>query len=254
MAKREDGNRTLVRNTDTNLGFKAQVWQAVDDRRSSTDAAEYKHAVLRSIFPKYTSEAFEEHHAKLESESGLGADPEDPDEYHATDIFWIPLETCWAYLKAQAKRPTIGQIVEEAITALKRDNPTLGSALLRDYTRPEMDKMRLGRLIELINNIRVGDEDTHTKDVLGHVYECFLSQFVSAKGNKSGKFCNPRCVLKPLAEMLESYRGLVCNPCCYPTDIHVQSLAFILAHASSNGNFSTTLRTGSGRAKADVSI
>jgi type I restriction enzyme M protein len=238
-------NRDGASSTAT-LGFESQLWAAADALRGSMDAAEYKHVVLGLIFLKYISDAFEEQHARLEAERDQGADPEDPDEYRAENIFWVPPEARWAHLKAQAKQPTIGQLVDDAMAAIERDNPALKGVLPKDYARPALDKQRLGQLIDLISNIKVGDEESRAKDVLGRVYEYFLSQFASAEGKKGGEFYTPRCVVKLLVEMLEPYRGRVYDPCCGSAGMFVQSVEFIRAHASGNGN--------GGKAKADISI
>ena len=131
--------------------------------RGSMDAAEYKHVVLGLIFLKYISDAFEEQHAKLEAEKAQGADPEDPDEYRALSIFWVPPEARWSHLKAQAKQPTIGQLVDDAMSGIERDNASLKGVLPKDYARPALDKQRLGQLIDLISNIRVGDAEAALK-------------------------------------------------------------------------------------------
>src|SRR5438034_9649021 len=129
-----------------------------DALRGSMDAAEYKHVVLGLIFLKYISDAFEEQHAKLEAEKAQGADPEDPDEYRALNIFWVPPEARWAHLKAQAKSSTIGQIVDDAMAVIERDNGSLKGVLPKDYARPALDKERLGEIIDPISNIQIGDE------------------------------------------------------------------------------------------------
>jgi type I restriction enzyme M protein len=131
-------------------------------------------------------------------------------------------------------------------SAFVADNPALKGVLPKDYARPALDKQRLGQLIDLISNIKVGDEASRAKDVLGRVYEYFLSQFASAEGKKGGEFYTPRCVVKLLVEMLEPYRGRVYDPCCGSSGMFVQSVEFIWAHATDNGNGS--------KAKADISI
>ena len=176
-----------------------------DALRGSMDSGEYKHVTLGLLFLKYISDAFEEQHARLEAEEKQGADPEDPDEYRALNIFWVPPEARWSHLKAQAKQATIGQLVDDAMAGIERDNPTLKGVLPKDYARPTLDKQRLGQLIDLISNIRVGDQESRSKDVLGRVYEYFLSQFASAEGKKGGEFYTPRCVVKLLVEMIEPY-------------------------------------------------
>jgi type I restriction enzyme M protein len=232
--------------TSAPLGYEAELWRMADALRGSMDAAEYKHVVLGLIFLKYISDAFEEMHARLEAERDQGADPEDPDEYRAENIFWVPPEARWAHLKAQARQPTIGQLVDDAMAGIERDNPALKGVLPKDYARPALDKTRLGVLVDLISNIKVGDAEARSKDVLGRVYEYFLSQFASAEGKKGGEFYTPRSVVRLLVEMLEPYRGRVYDPCCGSSGMFVQSMEFIRAHASGNGN--------GGRGKADISI
>jgi type I restriction enzyme M protein len=234
------------RNEGATVGYEADLWRLADALRGSMDAAEYKHVVLGLIFLKYISDAFEEQHARLANEQWNGADPEDPDEYRAQSIFWVPHEARWTQLTAQAKQSTIGQLVDNAMVAIERDNPVLKGVLPKDYARPALDKMRLGQLIDLISNIRVGDETSRAKDVLGRVYEYFLSQFANAEGKKGGEFYTPRCVVKLLVEMLEPYRGRVYDPCCGSAGMFVQSVEFIRAHTNGNGN--------GGKARADISI
>ncbi|MDW8310579.1 MAG: class I SAM-dependent DNA methyltransferase, partial [Verrucomicrobiales bacterium] len=239
-------NSTNATASAATVGYEAELWRMADALRGAMDAAEYKHVVLGLIFLKYISDAFEEHHRKLEAERAEGADPEDPDEYRAHNIFWVPPEARWPYLKSQARQPTIGRLVDDAMAAIERDNPALKGVLPKDYARPALDKTRLGSLIDLISNIKVGDEAARAKDVLGRVYEYFLSQFASAEGKKGGEFYTPRCVVKLLVEMLEPYRGRVYDPCCGSSGMFVQSVEFIRAHATGNGN--------GGRARADISI
>jgi type I restriction enzyme M protein len=217
-----------------------------DALRGNVDPGEYKHVVLGLIFLKYISDAFEEQHDKLIAEKATGADPEDPDEYRAQSIFWVPPEARWAQLKAQARQATIGQLVDAAMDGIERDNPALKDVLPKNYAREGLDKTRLGQLIDLVSNIKVGDEASRSKDVLGRVYEYFLSQFASAEGKKGGEFYTPRCVVKLLVDMLEPYSGRVYDPCCGSSGMFVQSVEFIRAHAKGNGN--------GGKAKADISI
>ena len=237
-------------NQGATSGHEAELWRMADALRGSMDAAEYKHVVLGLIFLKYISDAFEEMHARLEAEQHEGADPEDPDEYRAENIFWVPPEARWSHLKAQAKQPVVGRLVDDAMAAIERDNSVLKDVLPKDYARPGLDKQRLGQLIDMISNIRVGDAEARAKDVLGRVYEYFLSQFASAEGKKGGEFYTPRCVVKLLVEMLEPYQGRVYDPCCGSSGMFVQSVEFIRAHATGNGN-SGRLPRG---AKADISI
>ena len=232
--------------TGATVGYEAQLWQMADALRSNMDAAEYKHVVLGLIFLKYISDAFEEQHAKLEADRAQGADPEDPDEYRAVNIFWVPKEARWSHLKANAKQPTIGKMVDDAMLAIERDNPSLKGVLPKDYAHPRLDKQRLGQLIDLVSDIGLGDKANRSKDILGRVYEYFLSQFASAEGKKGGQFYTPRCVVRVLVEMLAPYKGRVYVPCCGSGGMFVQSVESVKAHATGNGN--------GGKTKTDVSI
>jgi type I restriction enzyme M protein len=212
------------------------MWEAADALRGSMDAAEYKHVVLGLIFLKYISDSFEEHHARLEAERASGADPEDPDEYRAVNVFWVPREARWSLLKDNAVQPSIGRLVDDAMEAVERDNPSLKGVLPKDYARPALDKQRLGQLINLISNIGLGDAESRSKDVLGRVYEYFLSQFASAEGKKGGEFYTARCVVRLLVEMIEPFKGRVYDPCCGSSGMFVQSEEFIRAHGGRLGD------------------
>ena len=245
QGKRRGGAETTTPNDGAMTGHEAKLWEMADALRGSMDAAEYKHVVLGLIFLKFISDAFEERQAAVLAEWGEDA-AEDRDEYTAENIFWVPPEARWPYLKRSAKQATVGLIVDQAMAAIERDNLALKDVLPRDYARPALDKRRLGQSIDLISNIQVGDSDARSRDVLGRVYEYFLSQFASAEGKKGGEFYTPRCVVKLLVEMLKPYRGRVYDPCCGSSGMFVQSVEFIRAHATSNGN--------GGRARGDISV
>lgn len=216
--------------SSANIGFEAELWKAADQLRGSMDAAEYKHVVLGLLFLKYISDAFEEQQVKLIAEADQGADPEDPDEYQRVGVFWVPVEARWSTIKDQAKQPTIGQTVDNAMIALERENKSLKDVLPKDYARPALDKTRLGQLIDTVSNIKVGNKEARSKDVLGRVYEYFLSQFASAEGKKGGEFWTPKSVVQLLVAMLEPYKGRVYDPCCGTGGMFVQSELFIAAH------------------------
>jgi type I restriction enzyme M protein len=216
------------------LGFEAILWAAADKLRNNMDAAEYKHVVLGLVFLKYISDAFEERHAALASEKH--ADPEDPDEYRAENIFWVPKEARWKHLQDNAKKPAIGKLLDDAMVAIEHDNPSLKGVLPKDYARPALDKQRLGELIDLIGKIALGAKEHQSKDVLGRVYEYFLSQFASAEGKKGGQFYTPRSVVRVLVEMLAPYKGRVFDPCCGSGGMFVQSEKFVEAHGGRIGD------------------
>ncbi len=231
------------------LGYESELWDMADALRGSMDAAEYKHVVLGLIFLKYISDSFEEHHSKVLAEWGE-VEAEDRDAYIAGNIFWVPSEARWQRLKDQAKQPRIGQIVDEAMSAIERENSSLIGVLPKDYARPVVDSARLGQLIDMISNIKVGDQEARSEDVLGRIYEYFLSQFASAEGKKAGEFYTPRCIVKLLVEMLEPYSGRVYDPCCGSAGMFVQSIEFIRSHSSGTGN-NSKLPAG---ARFDISI
>ncbi|MBC7350158.1 MAG: SAM-dependent DNA methyltransferase [Candidatus Aminicenantes bacterium] len=234
--KRTNPNNQSKAQNGATVGYEAELWRMADALRGSMDAAEYKHVVLGLIFLKYISDAFEERYKQLLQEVSEGADPEDPDEYRAVNVFWVPKKARWQRIQENARQPQVGQILDEAMEEIERENPTLKGVLPKDYARPSLDKMRLGQLIDLINNIKVGDEAARSKDVLGRVYEYFLGRFASAEGKKGGEFYTARCVVRLLVEMIEPFSGRVYDPCCGSSGMFVQSVEFIEAHATGNGN------------------
>ncbi|MXW43258.1 MAG: SAM-dependent DNA methyltransferase [Candidatus Dadabacteria bacterium] len=233
--KKSPGKKTAPEANGATVGYEAELWGMANALRGSMDAAEYKHVVLGLIFLKYISDAFEEKRRELETQVSKGADPDDPDEYRAENIFWVPPEARWQDIKAQARQSTIGKLVDDAMAGIERENGELKSVLPKDYARAALDKQRLGQVIDLVSNIKVGDRDARSKDVLGRVYEYFLSQFANAEGKKGGEFYTPRCVVKLLVEMLEPYKGRVYDPCCGSSGMFVQSIEFITAHSGGSG-------------------
>jgi type I restriction enzyme M protein len=161
------GKKANRKEATANLGFEAKLWAAADALRNNMDAAEYKHVVLGLIFLKYISDAFEAQHAKLLAAKAEGADPEDIDEYKAVNIFWVPKEARWSLLKASAPQPTIGKLVDDAMSAIERDNPSLKGVLPKDFARPGLDKIRLGQLINLVSDIGLGSPSDRAQDILG---------------------------------------------------------------------------------------
>jgi type I restriction enzyme M protein len=224
--------------SDALVGFESKLWQMADKLRNNMDAGEYKHVVLGLIFLKYISDAFEEKRVALEADKKSGADPEDPDEYRAENIFWVPKEARWSTLQGSATQPTIGKLVDDAMLAIERDNSALKGVLPKDYGRPALDKTRLGELINLIGTIGLGDKSNRSRDVLGRVYEYFLSQFALAEGKNSGQFYTPRGVVRVLVEMLAPYKGRVLDPCCGSGGIFVQSEKFVEVHGGRLGDVS----------------
>jgi len=241
--------RTVRKSNGANLGFEEKLWQAADRLRGHMDPSEYKHVVLGLIFLKYISDAFDECYQQL---SQWTSDPssdyyikepkeryevlEDRDEYKAENVFWVPKEARWSHLQANAKQPTIGKLIDDAMVAIERDNTSLKGVLPKDYARPTLDKQQVGELIDLVGTIGLGDKESRSKDILGRVYEYFLGKFASAEGKKGGEFYTPRCVVRLLVEMIEPFKGRVYDPCCGSSGMFVQSEEFIRQHGGRIGD------------------
>jgi len=208
------------------------LWTSANKLRKNMDAAEYKHIVLGLVFLKYISDSFNDLFVKLERGEGEyeGADPNDPNEYLAENVFFVPEKARWGYLQSRAKLPTIGTDVDGAMEAIEEANPALLGVLPKEYAKEKLDKQSLGGLIDLIGTIALGDSVAKSKDILGRVYEYFLGQFALAEGKKGGQFYTPSCVVQLLVELLQPYRGRVFDPCCGSGGMFVQSEKFINAH------------------------
>lgn len=216
------------------------LWAAADKLRSNMDAAEYKHIVLGLIFLKYISDAFNDLHDRLAAGEGEfeGADPEDADEYLAHNIFFVPELARWRYLQDRAKQPEIGKWLDEAMDAIEKINPSLKGVLPKIYADPELNKQRLGELIDLIGTIGFNQSGHQAKDLLGRVYEYFLGQFADAEGKKGGQFYTPASIVKLLVAMLEPYQGRVYDGCCGSGGMFVQSERFVEEHQGNIKNLS----------------
>ena len=220
--------------------FEKTLWAAADKMRSNMDAAEYKHVVLGLIFLKYISDAFNDLHELLVKGEGEyeGADPEDADEYAAQNVFFVPEKARWDYLQARAKQPEIGKYLDDAMDAIERINDSLKGVLPKIYADPDLNKQRLGELIDLIGTIGFNIEGHEEKDLLGQVYEYFLGQFADAEGKSGGQFFTPQSIVKTIVAMLEPTNGRVYDGCCGSGGMFVQSKKFIEAHQGNIKNVS----------------
>jgi type I restriction enzyme M protein len=228
------------------LGFENKLWDAADLLRNNMDPAEYKHVVLGLLFLKYIEDAFEERREELRisvadpesdyfaaedrRDDELAAVLEDRDEYTAENVFWVPEPARWSHIQAEAKQPTIGKTIDDAMDAIEKDNSSLKGVLPKIFALPGLDKHNLGKLIDLMSGIGLGTKEHQSKDTLGRVYEYFLSRFASSEGKGGGEFYTPTSVVSLLVEMLEPYKGRVYDPCCGSGGMFVQSLKFIEAH------------------------
>ena len=232
--------------------FKALLWASADKLRNQMDAAEYKHLVLGLIFLKYISDTFTERQQTVlrevsnpESTSFYLDDPadrqealEDRDYYTRENVFWVPTEARWERIRAQAKQPEIGQIIDGALDAIEKENPLLQGKLDRRFGRAQMEPGRMGELVDLISKIGFGQEQRGAKDVLGEVYEYFLGQFATAEGKKGGQFYTPAHVVKTLVAVLAPHKGRVYDPCCGSGGMFVQSERFVAAHGGKRDDIS----------------
>jgi type I restriction enzyme M protein len=217
-----------------NLGFEANLFKAADKLRGNMEPSDYKHVALGLIFLKHISDSFEAKRAELLANYPDGA--EDPDEYSAENVFWVPKEARWSHLQANAKQPSIGKMIDEAMIAIEKRNETLKGVLPKDYARPALNAVMLGELIDLISGIALGQEKGEARDVLGRVYEYFLGQFAGSEGKRGGEFYTPRSVVRVMVEMIEPYKGRVYDPCCGSGGMFVQSEKFALEHEGRIGD------------------
>ncbi len=222
------------RKKDSALGFESTLFKAADKLRGNMEPSDYKYVVLGLIFLKYISDAFEAKYAELIEEDEEAA--EDRDEYLADNVFWVPPNARWAFLREHSKSPRIGVVVDDAMRAIEKDNESLKGVLSKDYARPELNKIMLGGLIDLITNINLNKDGDSSKDILGRVYEYCLSQFAGAEGKRGGEFYTPRSVVRTLVEMLEPYSGRIYDPCCGSGGMFVQSERFVKEHGGRIGD------------------
>lgn len=230
----------MARNdSSANLGFETKLWAAADKLRGHMDPAEYKHIILGLIFLKYISDSFEETYQSIKDDpEAYDGEWEDKDAYNARNIFWVPEEARWEHLKQNAKRSEIGKIVDDAMIAIEKENLSLKGVLPKSYARPDLDKQRLGEIIDIFSSLGLGDTASKAKDILGRVYEYFIGRFASAEGKGGGEFYTPASVVKLLVAMIEPYKGRVFDPCCGSGGMFVQSERFVEEHGGSVGDIS----------------
>lgn len=214
-------------NNTADIGFEKQIWDAACVLRGNMDASEYKSVVLGLIFLKYISDRFDEKYQALVAE-GDGFE-EDIDEYTSEGIFFVPENARWNVIASNAHTPEIGTIIDEAMRAIEKENKRLKDILPKNFARPELDKRRLGDVVDLFTNIKMVDAGS-SKDILGRTYEYCLSKFAEQEGKLAGEFYTPSCVVRTLVEVLQPYNGRVYDPCCGSGGMFVQSAKFVENH------------------------
>lgn len=217
----------MAENSTSNIGFEKQIWDAACVLRGNIDASEYKSVVLGLIFLKYISDRFETKHQELVDE-GAGFE-EDQDEYAAENIFFVPENARWSVIAAAAHTPEIGTVIDDAMRSIEKENKRLKDILPKNFARPELDKRRLGEVVDLFTNIQMVDHG-NSKDILGRTYEYCLSKFAEQEGKLAGEFYTPACVVRTLVEVLQPFNGRVYDPCCGSGGMFVQSAKFIENH------------------------
>lgn len=209
------------------VGFEKELWGVACVLRGNMDASEYKNVILGLIFLKYISDSFEKKYKAL-VEEGEGFE-EDRDEYEAENIFYVPQGARWEDIAKAAHTPEIGKIIDEAMIAIENENKSLKGILPKNFARPELDKRRLGEVVDIFTN-KVKMNDTNEKDILGRTYEYCLRNFAEQEGKNAGQFYTPSCVVRTIVEILQPYKGRVYDPCCGAGGMFVQSAKFIEAH------------------------
>ena len=217
----------MAETNTSNIGFEKQIWDAACVLRGNMDASEYKSVVLGLIFLKYISDRFEAKHQEL-VEEGDGFE-EDKDEYLAENIFFVPENARWSVIAAAAHTPEIGTVIDEAMRSIEAENKRLKDILPKNFARPELDKRRLGEVVDLFTNIQMVEQG-NSKDILGRTYEYCLSRFAEQEGKLAGEFYTPACVVRTLVEILQPFDGRVYDPCCGSGGMFVQSAKFIENH------------------------
>lgn len=217
--------------TWANLWFEEILRSAADKMRNGMDPGEYKHVILWLIFLKYISDSFESQYEKIKNNTdSYQGEREDKDAYTADNIFRVPKEARRAFVQSKAKDPTIGTIIDDAMHLIEKENPSLKWVLPKNYARPELDKARLGEIVDLIGTISMKEDENKSKDILGRVYEYFLGRFAGSEGKWGGEFYTPQCIVKLLVNMLEPYKGRIYDPACGSGGMFVQSEKFIQSH------------------------
>lgn len=217
------------------IGFEKQIWDAACVLRGNIDASEYKNVVLGLIFLKYISDRFDEKYQTL-VEEGDGFE-EDIDEYTSEGIFFVPPSARWSEIAAKAHTPEIGAVIDDAMRSIERENKRLKDILPKNFARPELDKRRLGDVVDLFTNIQMVEHGSE-KDILGRTYEYCLAKFAEQEGKLAGEFYTPSCVVRTLVEILQPYHGRVYDPCCGSGGMFVQSAKFIENHSGNINDIS----------------
>jgi len=212
------------------------LWDSANKLRGTVESSEYKHIVLGLIFLKFVSDTFEERREQLLSED-KEAFVDMVEFYTMENVFYIPEDSRWSYIKQHAKQDDIALKIDTALATIEKNNPSLKGALPDNYfSRLDLDISKLSSLIDTINNINTIEDKGH--DIVGRVYEYFLSKFAIAEGKGKGEFYTPKSIVNLIANMIEPYKGKIYDPACGSGGMFVQSMKFIDAHNGSKKDIS----------------
>jgi len=225
----------MAQNNSAEIGFEKKIWDAACILRGNMDAAEYKHVILGLIFLKYISDKFEARYQELLTD-GDGFE-EDRDAYDEHNIFFVPPSARWSSIAGQATSAEIGKLIDQAMDSIERENKKLKGILPKTFARQEVDKRRLGEVVNLFTNIPMGAHG-EGMDILGRAYEYCLGRFAEQEGKLAGEFYTPACVVRTLVEVIKPFNGRVYDPCCGSGGMFVQSADFVKSHQGSINNLS----------------
>lgn len=217
-------------NNGAELGFEKEIWNAACLLRGNLDAADYKNVVLGLIFLKYLSDRFDQRYQEL-VDDGDGFE-EDRDFYEEKRVFYVPAEARWTSVAKVAHDPEVGIAIDTAMQAIERENSSLKDVLPKNFARPELDKRRLGEVVDLFTNIQLAENENGI-DVLGRTYEYCLAKFAEQEGKLAGEFYTPSCIVRTLVEVIQPFHGRVYDPCCGSGGMFVQSADFVKEHGGS---------------------
>ena len=208
--------------------FEETLWDSANKLRGTVEPSEYKHVVLSLIFLKFASDKFEERRQELKEE-GKEKYIEMVEFYTMKNVFYLPEESRWSYIQANAKQDDLAIKIDTALHTIEKNNKSLAGALPDNYfSRLGLDRGKLAALIDTINNINTLVDKS--VDVVGRVYEYFLSKFALAEGKGKGEFYTPKSIVNLIAELLEPYKGKIYDPCCGSGGMFVQSVKFVGSH------------------------
>ena len=231
-----EGSRVAMAVSKKAKSIEESLWDSANKLRGSVEPSEYKHVVLSLIFLKFISDMFEKRRSELIAE-GKEKYTDMVEFYTMKNVFYLPPESRWSYIKQQAKQNDIALKIDTALYTIEKNNKSLKGALPDNYfSRLSLDVSKLAALIDTINNIHTLQDKQN--DIVGRVYEYFLSKFALAEGKGKGEFYTPKSIVNLIAELIEPYKGKIYDPCCGSGGMFVQSIKFVDSHKGNKKDIS----------------